>query len=100
MKTKDGDFPEAFKDNSIKLQPINTTQNRKKYYNPDYQSENLERIPDYRYQLWWNPTGKFESEKDEFKFYTSDLTGEFEINLQGFTKNGKPISLKKYFKVE
>ncbi|MBO2545176.1 hypothetical protein J0871_12175 [Salegentibacter sp. BDJ18] len=100
VKTKDGDFPEAFKDNSIKLQPINTTQNRKKYYSPDYQSENLERIPDYRYQLWWNPTGKFESENNELKFYTSDLTGEFEINLQGFTNNGKPISLKKDFKVE
>ncbi|PKD17137.1 hypothetical protein APR41_06805 [Salegentibacter salinarum] len=100
VETIEGNFPEVFRDDTIKSQPISTTQNPKKYYSPDYQSENLERIPDYRTQLWWNPTINFEPGKKHLKFYTSDLTGEFEINLQGFTDDGEPVSLKKYFRVE
>ena len=29
----------------------------------------------------------------QFEFYTSDLSGEFEVVLDGFTSYGKPISV-------
>lgn len=73
---------------------------KKYYYNQDYsEASKYERIPDYRYQLFWNPDLKIENEKT-ISFYTSDVKGQFEINIQGFTSNGKPISVKEYFEVE
>jgi hypothetical protein len=70
----------------------------KEYYSPNYPNESLRRIPDYRYQLLWNPEVKFNDEP--LRLFTSDLNGEFEINLEGFTEDGKPISITKTFYVE
>ena len=33
-------------------------------------------------------------------FYTSDITGQFEINIEGFSEDGKPIAIKEYFEVK
>ncbi|MBZ9632442.1 hypothetical protein LB465_16795 [Salegentibacter sp. LM13S] len=98
VKTKEGDFPDEFREDYIKSTEVITTQNQKRYYSPNYKIEDLERIPDYRYQLWWNPEAKLD--KDDLRFYTSDLDGDFEINLEGFTNEGKPISITKIFTVQ
>ena len=58
---------------------------------------NNQRVPDYRTQLYWNPN--LNLTKKQFSFYTSDVKGKFEIDIQGFTKNGKFISEKKTFDV-
>jgi len=99
VETRDGNFPDEFKEEYIKSSEIITAQNQKKYYSPNYNNEDLKRIPDYRYQLWWNPEASLKNEKN-LRFFTSDLDGKFEINVEGFTSDGKPISLSKMFEVK
>lgn len=57
------------------------------------------RIPDFRNQLFWNPEVKLNS-KNNNSFYTSDLSGTYEVRLEGFTNNGTPVSLKETFEVK
>ena len=99
VETKEADFPEEFRDTYMKSANIITAQSPKQYYSPDYKNEDLDRIPDYRYQLWWNPYVDIDSNKS-LNFFTSDLSGEFEIELEGFTKDGKPVSIRKVFSVD
>lgn len=73
---------------------------RKKYFRQNYdQNSNLSRIPDYRYQLLWEPELRLEKEEQELSFYTSDVPGTYEISIEGFTTTGKPVSLRKTFVV-
>ena len=73
----------------------------KKIYNKiDYNNTaDNERIPDFRNQLFWNPEVKLNNESNN-TFYTSDNSGLFEIVLEGFTKNGLPVSLKEIIEVK
>lgn len=74
---------------------------KKEYYSPDYSDKSKnERIPDYRYQLLWLPELTLENNEKPIAFYTSDVTGTFEISLEGFTDQGIPISLKNTFEVK
>ncbi|WP_348797951.1 hypothetical protein [Flavobacterium adhaerens] len=71
------------------------------YFTPDYKDKSKnERIPDYRYQLLWIPQLNLPETKTPLSFYTSDVTGKFEINIEGFTENGIPISLTDTFEVQ
>ncbi|WP_289023842.1 hypothetical protein [uncultured Salegentibacter sp.] len=99
VETKEGDFPQVFKEDFMEATNIITAQNTKKYYNPNYGNEDLIRIPDYRYQLLWEPSFNLAKKDKEVSFYTSDMMGDFEIIVEGFTGKGKPVSLKKVFKV-
>lgn len=100
VETKAGDFPDVFREKYIKSKLVAKAQIPKKYYSPNYKNEKLNRIPDYRTQLWWNPNIDFGDSANEISFFTSDLKGKFEINLQGFTKQGQPVSIIKTFSVE
>lgn len=84
---------------------INTTILRplpqKKYRKVDYSNPAInERIPDYRYQLLWLPDSSFENKENLISFYTSDVTGTFEISIEGFTEKGTPISEQMSFEVK
>jgi len=72
----------------------------KNYFNQIYENNKiLDRIPDYRSQLLWVPN--FNLNNDDFLFfYTSDNNGDYEICLEGFTKEGIPISLRKIISVK
>lgn len=100
VTTRDNDFPVQFEENGMISKEIKTPRKPKIYYSPDYQSNNLKRIPDYRYQLLWEPGVKLKEQEKEIIFYTSDLDGKFQINLEGFTSEGKPVSISKTFEVE
>ena len=99
VETKDGDFPKEFMQPHIKSLDIASSQLQKNYYSPNYDVDNLTRIPDNRYQLWWNPNVSISASKT-FNFYTSDLLGKFEVILEGFTSEGDPVSLSETFVVE
>jgi len=71
-----------------------------KYIEPNYNNTDLERIPDYRYQLLWNPNLEINNKNKSIEFYSSDIKGNFEITLEGFTDNGKHIIVKEYFSVK
>jgi hypothetical protein len=57
-------------------------------------------IPDFRYQLLWEPNIQLQGPLRSFPFVTSRVPGRYEVVLEGFTSYGKPISLKTYFEVK
>jgi hypothetical protein len=71
----------------------------KKYYNVDYSKNNFEKIPDYRYQLYWEPNVTEINSKNTFEFYTSDISGNFKIIIEGITTTGESVYLENYIKV-
>ena len=64
------------------------------------QSPGRMNVPDYRYQLLWEPEISIQGEGKSYSFYTSQVPGEYEIRLEGYTTYGKPISLSARFQVE
>lgn len=82
-------LPEAEK---FEIQP---TESRKKYFHPDYEQATMNNIPDFRNQLSWVP----EVKNNQLEFFTSDVTGDFIIQLKGFGKSGQYISVTKQIEV-
>ena len=78
--------------NSYKVQPAEL---QKLYFHPNYETSENSNVPDFRYQLLWIP----ELENSKIEFYTSDITGNFDIRLEGFDENGKFFSVSKSFEV-
>ena len=72
---------------------------KKEYFQPDYSSNKDSRIPDYRHQLLWLPNITLNNEDNNFTFYTSDVKGTFQMTLEGFTSEGKPIHMNEVFEV-
>ncbi|MEQ9403488.1 MAG: hypothetical protein RIM99_07885 [Cyclobacteriaceae bacterium] len=62
-----------------------------------YQEAKTNTKPDYRSQLVWMPG---DENLKEIKFITSDVTGEFIIDIQGVSKEGSPFQIKATFSVE
>lgn len=101
--TKSGDFscvplPEYM----IRL-PYRVIDPRKSFFAPDYSSEEMREssVPDLRNTLYWNPSVSPDKEsKIRIEFWTSDVVSDYEINIQGITSEGKPISGKRLIKVE
>ncbi|GAA3518493.1 hypothetical protein GCM10022393_35770 [Aquimarina addita] len=102
IETINGDYtdtitnPDFFKKSLLPVAPL------KKYFHQKYEKGNSEydRIPDFRNQLLWMPDVSVKDKKVVVDFFTSDVTGDFEISLEGFTENGKSVTSKAYFKVE
>jgi len=58
-------------------------------------------VPDSRNTIYWEPDLNFEVEnKKQITFYTSDMTGIFEIHVIAITDNGKFIETVKRFEVK
>lgn len=101
FETMTGNFYEDFKSpHHVKID-LFRPQRPKKYYFEKYDSQNSKKqIPDYRHQLLWQPNLALAETSTEVSFFTSDLKGQFEISLEGFTLQGTPVSLVKTFNVE
>ena len=66
-----------------------------------HNANNPSKLPDQRDQLYWNSNIKIVIEgRYNLSFYTSDVTGDFEIIVEGFQDNGDPVSLQKTFTVK
>ncbi|MDP5199229.1 hypothetical protein [Flavobacterium sp. DG2-3] len=101
FETKNNEFSENYAKKYLKTMEIQRPNPQKVYNNPDYASGNkLQRIPDYRYQLLWKPDVKLETKEDQLSFYTSDIKGNFEVVLEGFTENGQPVYVSKNITVK
>ncbi len=64
----------------------------REFYAPRYPTEKdrLNRLPDQRTLLLWNPDLQLNSEgKGEIEFFTSDVTGEYEVRVQGLDIRGR-----------
>ncbi len=99
--TKNNDFVSKAKGDYLLKPEMIRPLKKKIYYKPDYtNAAKNARIPDYRYQIAWIPELTLDKVENAVSFYTSDITGTFEIVLEGFTANGTPVSLKKSFEVK
>ncbi|MCM4156204.1 hypothetical protein [Gramella sp. AN32] len=99
IKTFNTEISPALTFNQYALE-LQKTEPQKIYFSEKYTSENEKirknRIPDFRYQLLWLP----KLTQPAFEFFTSDVKGVYEINIQGFQANGTAVSLSKTFKVD
>lgn len=96
IKTFQNDFlPELNNFQEFKITPI---QPEKKYFFQNEKNVMNKRIPDFRTQLFWNPN--ISLTKKNISFFTSDVTGHFEITLQGYTKKGEFINIEQSFSVK
>lgn len=91
VKTNDKNFVSKLNNHSLTEISIDKWVERKKYYNPDYTDKNFDRIPDYRVQLLWQPNVVLKTQHSE-TFFTSDIEGNYEIVIHGFTDTGKLIN--------
>lgn len=79
------------------------TQGHRRFYAPSYrdESEKKSRIPDYRHTLLWLPEADTKGAASiDIPFSTSDLTGEFQVTVEGLTEDGQIIRGNSSFKVE
>ena len=98
--TFDKDFKSTQKGNFITKPTVLRPQPKKLYNKIEYtNSSDNARIPDFRNQLFWNPEVALNS-KNNNSFYTSDISGTFEVRLEGFAKNGSPVSLKETIEIK
>jgi len=101
ISTFNGDFQSSVSNDAIKNTKLSKPLVSKKYFNQVYndQSKN-NRIPDFRRQLLWIPELKLQKTDTNITFYTSDINGDFEICLEGFTLEGQPVSLRQVITVK
>lgn len=93
FETKEDTFKEFPLGDSYLTTEVKGVTAPKSYSFPDHKNQNLDRIPDQRDQLYWNPNIQvLDGETPEISFYCSDVEGAFEVLLEGFTKEGKPVS--------
>ena len=98
VKTFDKDYFQQSK-NTLTVN-ILKPESLKKYFFQTYKSNNKRqnKIPDYRTQLFWNPNIKLNNQ--EISFYTSDVIGNYKIEIQGFDNKGTPVHIESYFSVQ
>ncbi len=74
----------------------------REFYSPDHINGFEEQSkPDSRTTLYWNPEIKLKSnEIYRLSFFTGDLKGEYEIEIEGLTTQGVPVNSKSHFVVE
>lgn len=101
INTKENDFLSKTDLDYVQQAKIASPISLKQYYFQDYAEQaETRRLPDYRHQLFWKPDLELKKGKTTLIFYTSDNNGEYEISLEGFTKEGKPVSISESILVE
>ncbi|GGG98625.1 hypothetical protein GCM10011416_16030 [Polaribacter pacificus] len=100
VETKKTDFIPISKGAYLHEFTLKKPEPTKIYYQPDYKNaSNLRRVPDERSQLLWVPDFTLTKNSQLLNFYTSDNTGLYEILVEGFTFEGKAVSIRKTIEV-
>lgn len=101
VETMDGDYFKDYNAQDGVLLTLNKPIPQKNYYVQSYDgSRPFERVPDCRTLLFWKPNVVIDGNGKDFQFFTSDITGEYEIMVDGFTTYGKPISFSRSITVK
>ncbi len=103
FETLNGDYFQKIDTKDKHIVELFKPQPKKNYFKQKYETnDNSEssHIPDYRYQLLWEPNLLVDTSKMTIDFFTSDVSGKFEIRLEGFTYKGESVSLSKIIVVE
>jgi len=100
--TRSGDFSNITMPDYVVALPYMVVEKPSGFTSPDYSHERnrISRIPDLRNTLYWNPSVKTDRNGEaEIEFWTSDLPGNYSINIQGISGTGEKISVYKSFMV-
>lgn len=101
IETLNNDFKNNISTNYITTLELFPPERKKTYFNQIYTNSNsLDRIPDYRNQLLWEPNFNLNKKEATVTFYSSDNSGDYEICLEGFTENGIPVSVRQVINVK
>ena len=103
IRTFEGDSYKNYLDNNTQSFENEKFRIIKKYYKEDYsgsKKEQKKHIPDFRNQLAWIPEIAEKENTFDINFYTSDITGEFEITLEGISNKGIPVRITESFTVK
>jgi hypothetical protein len=105
LRTREGNGYELFQyDTAISTFDLLKPQPAKRYFVQRYDAidgnEVDKRLPDDRLQLLWLPELKVGQDEYHIEFFTSDVSGEFEIRLEGITDENEPVSVRKSIFVE
>ena len=77
-------------------------QMQREYYMPKYENtkQRESRLPDQRDRLFWTPAVVTDNKGKQFiEFFTSDLTGDYEVLIEGLSPKGAAGSAKSQFEV-
>jgi len=100
--TRDGNFRNQEENDYAVVLPYRVVERPPVFTSPDYSDEvkKSSRTPDLRNTLYWNPSVRTNSRGEaEAEFWTSDLPGDYTININGISESGKKISWRKSFVV-
>jgi len=100
--TRSGNFSNINMPDYVVILPYRVIEEQSTLTAPDYSDEHnrLNRKPDLRNTLYWNPSVKTDMNgKAEIQFWTSDLPGNYIINIQGISGTGEKVTLHKSFTV-
>ncbi|MDL2277677.1 hypothetical protein LJC57_03700 [Parabacteroides sp. OttesenSCG-928-G07] len=101
FSTYNNDYPGIVFDESTQLLDYEGTQVNRYFYSPDYGVEPVNsRMPDFRHTLLWEPLLDSEGRQTiTIPFYTSDLTGKYQITVEGIGREGTIIFKQSTFEV-
>lgn len=100
FKTKKREYnPQLGEGHIIEFELVRPFPNNK-YSTPDHSNESHKRLPDYRTQLLWEPNVDLAQKEFKTEFYSSDVTGTYQIRLEGYTNKGNNVVIRKWFVVE
>ncbi len=102
FETFEGDFAENYQAPNALTTTLDLPQPQKLYFRQQHGSgaSSYDRVPDFRNVLLWEPEVTIDGPELLFNGFTSDVTGTFEVILEGFTTYGKPISVRTRFDVK
>jgi len=76
---------------------------QQEFYSPQYVNQNAtqNRLPDFRSLLYWQPSVIIDANgKKSIEFYTSDLTGKYQVVVEGISSSGLVGSAVTTFEVK
>ena len=94
LYTEQNNFPELLPDPFTQILPYDSPQSHRRFFAPDYtdESRKASRLPDYRHTLYWNADIEADERgKAAVSFSASDLTGSYQVLVEGLTKSGEVV---------
>lgn len=91
IETNEGNYFDQIASEGITKILLNQPRPIKKYFTQTYNVTSNKRIPDFRNQLLWKPNIALKGKEMAFSFYTSEVLGDYEVVLEGFSIYGRPV---------
>jgi hypothetical protein len=95
-------YPELQPDPFTQIVSYEAPQSRRLFYAPDYGEAGRlsSRLPDFRHTLYWDADVEAVDGSANVRFFTSDLTGTYQVLVEGITTSGQPVSAVCELRVE